>query len=155
MAKLTPFDAAKYLDSAEAIAAYLVDALEEGSAGAAADDPQRPGGNRMLDSCAVWRWDHIYPTPAPGGRFSLSSFFFCAAASLVALPVTLPPLPRAVRPSIGLVGGIPAGVGLRWLMPAPTPPSPARLHSSMPQPIRKQWRAVPQPDTRHGRERSH
>ena len=30
MVKLTPFDAAKYLDSKEAIAAYLTDALEDG-----------------------------------------------------------------------------------------------------------------------------
>jgi probable addiction module antidote protein len=37
MAKLTPFDAAKYLDSPEAIAAYLTDALEEGSTDAIAE----------------------------------------------------------------------------------------------------------------------
>jgi probable addiction module antidote protein len=37
MAKLTPFDAAKYLDSTDAIAAYISDALEEGSPDAIAE----------------------------------------------------------------------------------------------------------------------
>jgi hypothetical protein len=57
MAKLTAFDAAEYLDTPEAIAAYLTGALEEGSADAVAEaigTVARARGMTEIASTLAW-----------------------------------------------------------------------------------------------------
>ena len=89
--KVARFDAADYLDSEEAIAAYLNAALEEGDAdllmAAIADVAKARGIAKVASDAGVGR-ESLYKTLAPGSKPKLETVFKLMHALGVKLTVT-------------------------------------------------------------------
>jgi probable addiction module antidote protein len=96
MAKLTPFDAAKYLDSQEAIAAYLSDALEDGDPDAIAEaigTVARARGMTDIASHAGLSRENLYRALKSGSNPEFGTIM----KVLRALDVQLAAKPRSAR----------------------------------------------------------
>lgn len=89
--KVARFDAADYLDSEEAIAAYLNAALEEGDAdllmAAIADVAKARGIAKVASDAGVGR-ESLYKTLTPGSKPKLETVFKLMHALGVKLTVT-------------------------------------------------------------------